>query len=148
MYHIYLRTLFVLFISSLIICKHHSNSKKSTKSKEISLTKTRILSEWRDINRDHLTLKNPFNITSTEDCDIRLSPIENNFLQWHFSFTGVSDSPFEGGCYHGKIVLSPEYPRKAPSICVLTPNGRWEVGKEICLSGIKECILHHMNDDN
>lgn len=71
-----------------------------------------------------------------DDCEVRLSPIENDFLQWHFSFNGVADSTYDGGCYHGKIILSPDYPRKAPAICVMTPNGRWEVGKEICLSGL------------
>lgn len=111
-------------------------SEKPSKTTGKSLTKTRILSEWRDIIRDKLSLKHGFNQSSVDECEVRLSPIENDFLQWHFSFNGVADSPFDGGCYHGKIVLSPEYPRKAPAICVMTPNGRWEVGKEICLSGV------------
>ena len=36
--------------------------------------------------------------------------------------------------YHGRIFLPREYPRKAPQITICTPNGRWEVGKFICLS--------------
>uniref|UniRef100_A0A493U1U8 Ubiquitin conjugating enzyme E2 J1 n=1 Tax=Anas platyrhynchos platyrhynchos TaxID=8840 RepID=A0A493U1U8_ANAPP len=41
---------------------------------------------------------------------------------------------FDGGIYHGRIVLPPEYPMKPPSIILLTANGRFEVGKKICLS--------------
>ena len=118
--------LFLLNIISILSEKPPKNPK--------SLTKRRILSEYRDIIKDNLTLQTPFNTTSLDDCEIRLSPIENNFLEWHFSFTGMKSSNFEGGVYHGRILLPPDYPRKAPSICIYTPNGRWEVGKDICLS--------------
>ena len=108
---------------------------KISSSSTDQLTKTRIISEWRDINNDNLTLNAPFDLTSIDECDIRIAPIKKNFLQWHFSFRGVKNSSFEEGCYHGRILLDKDYPRKAPSICMLTPNGRWEVGKPICLSG-------------
>ncbi|XP_046877482.1 ubiquitin-conjugating enzyme E2 J1 [Hypomesus transpacificus] len=61
-------------------------------------------------------------------------PLEDNLFEWHFSVRGPSDSDFDGGVYHGRIVLPPEYPMKPPSIILLTPNGRFEVGKKICLS--------------
>eukprot|EP00729_Bicosta_minor_P019205 gene19205-16842_t len=38
------------------------------------------------------------------------------------------------GRYHGRIILPVEYPMKPPNIVMLTPNGRFEVGKKICLS--------------
>lgn len=47
---------------------------------------------------------------------------------------GPPDTPFERGLYHGRILLPPEYPFKAPEILILTPNGRFEVNKRICLS--------------
>ena len=121
----------VVIIIAVII-----DSKSQRKLQGNSLTRKRILSEWKDLNNDNLTLSTPFNMSDVEESGIRLSPVGNNFLHWHFSFTGISNTPYENGCYHGQIILSPEYPRKAPSICVLTPNGRWEVGKDICLSGI------------
>lgn len=65
----------------------------------------------------------------------------DNLLEWHFSFLGIEDSQFERGVYHGKIRLHPDYPRKAPSISILTPSGRWSIGTDICLSG-KKVILH------
>ncbi|TRY59190.1 hypothetical protein DNTS_032433 [Danionella cerebrum] len=61
-------------------------------------------------------------------------PLEDNLFEWHFSVRGPPDSDFDGGIYHGRIVLPPEYPMKPPSILLLTPNGRFEVGKKICLS--------------
>lgn len=61
-------------------------------------------------------------------------PLESDLFEWHFSFRGPPDTPFEGGVYHGRILLPPEYPLKPPEIILLTPNGRFEVGKRICLS--------------
>ncbi|XP_049628226.1 ubiquitin-conjugating enzyme E2 J1 isoform X2 [Suncus etruscus] len=61
-------------------------------------------------------------------------PLEDNLFEWHFTVRGPPDSDFDGGVYHGRIVLPPDYPMKPPSIILLTPNGRFEVGKKICLS--------------
>eukprot|EP01036_Dinobryon_divergens_P045676 gene45676-61064_t len=66
-------------------------------------------------------MDNPFN-TSMDECGIRLLPVKSSLLEWHFSFTGVNGSAFEDGIYHGRIFLHPEYPRKAPSISIMTPN--------------------------
>ncbi|XP_019620207.1 PREDICTED: ubiquitin-conjugating enzyme E2 J1-like [Branchiostoma belcheri] len=61
-------------------------------------------------------------------------PLEDNLFEWHFTVRGPPDSDFQGGMYHGRITLPPEYPMKPPSIMLLTPNGRFETGKKICLS--------------
>ena len=47
---------------------------------------------------------------------------------------GPPDSPYEGGLYHGKVKFPDEYPFKPPSIFMLTPNGRFETGRRLCLS--------------
>eukprot|EP01080_Neovahlkampfia_damariscottae_P000716 gene716-8968_t len=60
--------------------------------------------------------------------------LENNLFEWHFTLFGAKDTDYEGGCYHGRIVLPPEYPKKAPDLYILTPNGRFETHKKICLS--------------
>ncbi|XP_011307450.1 ubiquitin-conjugating enzyme E2 J1-like [Fopius arisanus] len=62
------------------------------------------------------------------------SPLEENLFEWHFTVRGPPSSPFEGGVYHGRILLPPEYPMKPPNIILLTPNGRFEINKKICLS--------------
>ncbi|XP_076466694.1 ubiquitin-conjugating enzyme E2 J1-like isoform X3 [Babylonia areolata] len=61
-------------------------------------------------------------------------PLEDNLFEWHFTLRGPEDSDFDGGIYHGRIILPPEYPMKPPSIILLTPNGRFETFKKICLS--------------
>ena len=105
----------------------------SAQDKALALTRKRIISELKELSIQRLLLDVAFN-ASLEECGVRLAPLSSNLLEWHFSFTGVQDSAYDGGVYHGRIRLHPEYPRKAPSISMLTPTGRWEVGKEICLS--------------
>lgn len=64
----------------------------------------------------------------------RAVPLEENMFEWHFSIRGPAGTDFEGGRYHGRIVLPAEYPFKPPSIVFLTPNGRWKTKEKICLS--------------
>lgn len=61
-------------------------------------------------------------------------PLEDNLFEWHFTVRGPPESDFDDGLYHGRIVLPPQYPMKPPSIILLTPNGRFETYKKICLS--------------
>lgn len=66
--------------------------------------------------------------------DFYAQPLEDNLFEWHFTVRGASESEFDNGLYHGRIILPPEYPMKPPSIILLTPNGRFEINKKICLS--------------
>ncbi|XP_054708283.1 ubiquitin-conjugating enzyme E2 J1-like [Uloborus diversus] len=61
-------------------------------------------------------------------------PLEDNLFEWHFTVRGPPKTDFEGGIYHGRITLPTDYPMKPPSIILLTPNGRFEINKKICLS--------------
>ena len=61
-------------------------------------------------------------------------PLEDNMFEWHFTIRGPPATEFEGGLYHGRILLPTEYPFKPPNIVFLTENGRWETHKKICLS--------------
>lgn len=61
-------------------------------------------------------------------------PLEDNMFEWHFTLRGPPGTDFDGGVYHGRILLPAEYPMKPPNIVFLTPNGRFQVGKKICLS--------------
>jgi len=71
---------------------------------------------------------------STPTADYQAAPLEENLFEWHFTVRGPSDTDFEGGIYHGRILVPADYPMKPPDIIILTPNGRFEVGKKICLS--------------
>jgi len=73
-------------------------------------------------------------LQSSPNYQYSAAPLEDNIFDWHFTIRGPQDSEFENGIYHGRIVLPPQYPYKPPSIYFLTPNGRFELGKKICLS--------------
>ena len=62
------------------------------------------------------------------------APLEENMFEWHFTIRGPAGSDFEGGIYHGRILLPAEYPMKPPNIIFMNKNGRFEVGTKICLS--------------
>ncbi|CAH2249756.1 ubiquitin-conjugating enzyme E2 J1-like [Pararge aegeria] len=61
-------------------------------------------------------------------------PLEDNLFEWHFTIRGPRGTEFEDGIYHGRILLPKEYPMHPPHIILLTPNGRFEINKKICLS--------------
>ncbi|GAA5932626.1 uncharacterized protein JCM15063_002158 [Sporobolomyces koalae] len=66
--------------------------------------------------------------------DYTAAPLESDLFDWHFTIRGLSGSQFEGGIYHGRMILPAEYPFKPPEIYLLTPSGRFEVNRKICLS--------------
>ena len=65
---------------------------------------------------------------------IRAKPLENNLLEWRFVLQGPHDSPYEGGMYQGRLRFPDDYPFKPPSIFMVTPNGRFETDRRLCLS--------------
>lgn len=80
-------------------------------------------------------LKEASELANQPSADYHAAPLETDLFEWHFTLRGApSPSPFEGGMYHGRIVLPPAYPLKPPSFRFLTPTGRFEVNREICLS--------------
>jgi len=62
------------------------------------------------------------------------SPLESDMFEWHFTIRGADETDFEGGVYHGRIILPAEYPFKPPHIMFLTPSGRFETNTKVCLS--------------
>ena len=53
---------------------------------------------------------------------------QDNIFEWHFALRGPPDTEFQGGIYHGRIVLPPEYPFKPPTFSFLTvraPGCAW-----------------------
>ncbi|EMC98518.1 hypothetical protein BAUCODRAFT_32569 [Baudoinia panamericana UAMH 10762] len=80
-------------------------------------------------------LKEASELANHSSADYHAAPLEADLFEWHFTLRGPpAPSPFEGGVYHGRIVLPPAYPLKPPSFRFLTPTGRFEVNREICLS--------------
>uniref|UniRef100_A0A915M9J2 UBC core domain-containing protein n=1 Tax=Meloidogyne javanica TaxID=6303 RepID=A0A915M9J2_MELJA len=63
-------------------------------------------------------------------------PLEENLFEWHFTVRGPPDTVYSEGVYHGRILLPVEYPMKPPNLRLLTPNGRFETNKNICLRSL------------
>merc|ERR1719161_1250624 len=64
---------------------------------------------------------------------IETRPLDSNILEWHFVLIGTQD-PYLNGKYHGILEFPDDFPMKPPSIKMLTPSGRFEINKRICLS--------------
>ncbi|RMY67850.1 hypothetical protein D0863_07530 [Hortaea werneckii] len=80
-------------------------------------------------------LKEAQELAHQPSADYHAAPLESDLYEWHFTLRGPpAPSPFDGGLYHGRIVLPPAYPLKPPSFRFLTPTGRFEVNREICLT--------------
>ena len=67
------------------------------------------------------------------DENVRLYPTRN-LNEVHFSVRGPKNTIFEGGWYHGEILLPREYPYKPPNVRLLTRSGRFEVNTNLCFS--------------
>ncbi|KAF9140697.1 hypothetical protein BGX30_006135 [Mortierella sp. GBA39] len=81
----------------------------------------RIMQEARELVREPST-------------DFAANPLETDIFEWHFTIRGPEGTEFEGGLYHGRILLPNNYPFAPPSLMFLTPNGRFELNKKVCLS--------------
>lgn len=59
----------------------------------------------------------------------------SNILKWYFCIYNLNEKDYpwyHGGEYYGWIEMHHDYPYKPPSYYMLTPNGRFDVGKSIC----------------
>ncbi|KAJ3031005.1 UNVERIFIED_CONTAM: Ubiquitin-conjugating enzyme E2 J1 [Siphonaria sp. JEL0065] len=82
----------------------------------------RLMKEYMDLEQD-------------PSPDFVAYPInDENVFEWHFTLRGPDEGGFSGGKYHGRIVFPTDYPFKPPAMYFLTPNGRFELNKKICLS--------------
>ena len=73
-------------------------------------------------------------ISSSPSADYTATPLETDLFEWHFTLRGPPKSCYAEGIYHGRIVLPPTYPLRPPSFRFVTPSGRFEANREICLS--------------
>ncbi|KAF2759173.1 UBC-like protein [Pseudovirgaria hyperparasitica] len=80
-------------------------------------------------------LKEAAELANNASADFHAVPMDDNLFDWHFTLRGPPDpSPYAEGIYHGRIVLPSAYPHRPPSFRFLTPSGRFEINREICLS--------------
>jgi ubiquitin-conjugating enzyme E2 J2 len=65
---------------------------------------------------------------------ITVAPNEANILEMHYVIEGSPKTPYDGGIYHGKLIFPKDYPLKPPSVMMLTPSGRFQPNRRLCLS--------------
>lgn len=66
--------------------------------------------------------------------DIMIYHNNDNILEIYFKFKGMEDTDYCDGEYICKIEHHPEYPVKAPNLYILTPSGRFEINRKLCLT--------------
>lgn len=66
--------------------------------------------------------------------NVKIYVSDNDLSKWYFKFNGDNDTSYKNGEYIGLITLPKEYPFKAPTFKMLTPSGRFEINKTICMS--------------
>ncbi|KAJ6115941.1 Ubiquitin-conjugating enzyme E2 pex4 [Penicillium sp. IBT 18751x] len=91
-----------------------------------SQTTQRLLRELKDYAK------------SPNEVLLHLGPVdEEDLLRWEAVLKGVNGSPYEGGLWHLRIVIPPNYPLAPPTITFTTkishPNISFDKG-EICLT--------------
>lgn len=64
----------------------------------------------------------------------QIYPNEKDPMEFHFLLKGHDDSEYKGGYYIGKIKIHKDYPANAGDFMMLTPSGRFDINKNICLS--------------
>jgi len=79
-------------------------------------------------------LREAAELAADPSTDYTANPLETDIFEWHCTMRGPSNTEFEGGVYHFRIILPAEYPFRPPSIVMLTPSGRFECGSKICIS--------------
>ena len=79
-------------------------------------------------------LKEATELSKNPDSTLHAAPLEADLFEWHFTIRGPPSTPYAAGAYHGRIVLPHQYPLRPPSFRFLTPSGRFEPNREICLS--------------
>lgn len=66
---------------------------------------------------------------------LKVSPSNHSMLEWHFVLHNLPcDTAYASGRYHGKLIFPEAYPHAPPALFMLTPSGRFETNKRLCLS--------------
>lgn len=94
-----------------------------------AITEKRLINELKDLKKNKLEFAQ-----AIQD--------ETNKFIFYFLLVGDKEDPkskektghYEGGYYIGKIMLPSNYPEKPGDFMMLTPNGRFEIQKKICLT--------------
>lgn len=85
-------------------------------------------------SRSSILVREAAEISNSPSPDYTAEPLESDLFEWHFTLKGPPNSVYGEGVYHGRIILPSAYPLRPPNFRFMTPNGRFEANREICLS--------------
>lgn len=88
-----------------------------------ALCARRLTKELRSLQKDPI-----------ESPKISVQPNEANILEIHYVIEGSDNTPYAGGIYWGKLIFPSNYPLKPPSVMMITPSGRFQPERRLCLS--------------
>jgi len=70
------------------------------------------------------------------------NPLDDNLFEWHFTVQGPPGTDFEGGMYHGRIILPADYPMRPPNIILMTVLSHYTCIVFILTLEIIMCYVH------
>lgn len=74
-------------------------------------------------------------IQQSPNSQVAVKPSSSSLLEWHFALHSLpADTPYSSGCYHDRLLFPANYPHAPPTVVMVTPSGRLEVGCRLCLS--------------
>ncbi len=65
-------------------------------------------------------LKERKEIETNPPTEFTLYPLPEDNYEWHFTMMGPADTDYEGGLYHGRIILPKNFPLSPPDIIFMT----------------------------
>jgi ubiquitin-protein ligase len=80
------------------------------------------------------TRKEYADLLANPTTNIKIACEQGNHLNWYCLIHELTTEAYTGGEYIINIKLSPRYPFEAPDFLMLTPSGRFQVGKKLCFS--------------
>jgi len=66
--------------------------------------------------------------------NIQIYHNKDNILEIYFKFKGIEETDYCDGEYICKIEHHHEYPVRAPNLYIMTPNGRFQINRKLCLT--------------
>jgi len=128
----------------------NSNTHKSKKhviTSEEATSLRRIQSEWKDMVEAGMAFnwktQRPVLAKGVEHHTphhLWVGPLSKNLWVWHFSFMGIEGTAFEGGIYHGRLILPHNYPGSPPKVQVFT--------RKLTIISISLHLVHSGRDDS
>jgi len=78
----------------------------------LDLSCRRLLQEFKDVMASGMALGVTAATSSLSNSTehVRLAPCRGNLHEWHFTIAGPPGSVYEGGLYHGRVLLPGDYP--------------------------------------